>query len=207
MQFNYTVCIITMALVVIAGFFAWLNDDLFGNPPLTGDPPHSDIGFLNHGGMWGDFLLLSFVNGLLWSHLHLTAVLILPSLCVAFWLTLVAHKQWMRLYCRDEISGHMFKSPNFVPRLSEKHFDVAWKQNLTEAGWLRVVYMALQIAILIVYVFSSIPQSVVWTTSLLLTAHVILGTVQPGWYVSRKLWTKQNMVPPAICASLIWLIG
>lgn len=66
--------------------------------------------------------------------------------------------------------------------------------------------MAIQIAILVVYIFSSAPHGVIIpvSVSVLLTAHFIVGSVQPDWYVAKK-FTAGNTIPAAVLTAIIWI--
>jgi hypothetical protein len=47
---------------------------------------------------------------------------------------------------------------------------------------------------------------ILWISGLL-TAHVILGQVQPGWYLTGTIWNARTMVPTFTTVLLIWFVG
>ena len=64
------------------------------------------------------------------------------------------------------------------------------------------------LAIMFIYPISPLPAKVVVTVSILLTGHVMLGMVQPGWQHHKgKLLSWSNCGPALITIALIWGIA
>ncbi len=188
MQFDFYAFGFTLAFVAFSALVS-AGEDTFKNRQLTMD-------FLHHGGMHGDFFLLSIVNGLVSPYIK-TYGLLLWGLAISLIVTLAIHATWEGAMSKTNTTCHIFPS----------YQSGSWHKNMSEAGWLHVGYMTAQLAIIIVYIFSPMPEATVLTVSAILTVHVFLGTVQPGWYCSRKLWTAGNFAPPIICTTLIWSIA
>ncbi len=188
MKFSIAACVATIVFVAMQAFISFVEGTFAKNRWIT-------MGFINHGGMWGDLLLLPVVNGFLWPYLTIKGELLPISVmmfvnCV---ITVLIHWKWADWLRESETRGHMFNANSVT--------------SFTLAGWLHVFYMTIQLTLLMLYVLSVIPPQVVWIISSVLTAHVFLGTVQPGWYCTGKVWTMGNIIPPTVCTALIWLIG
>lgn len=190
MKFSIAAFAITICFVIAQGLVS-LAEGTFTNRRVT-------MGFVNHGGMWGDLFLLSVVNGLLWPH-FINLYIIIPGVIASYIITVFIHWQWEESFRWAGITCHMF--PGCIGYVNST------RTRVSRAGALHVIYMTLQITLLIMYIISPIPEATVLLASMLLTAHVFLGTVQPGWYCTRELWTRMNMVPPVICTVLIWLVA
>ncbi len=189
MQFNPAAFDATVALVVISGLMSVL-ERTFMSKLVTMD-------FLHHGGMWGDLLILSVVNGYIAPYLTRDATIIYCLSAVAVILTLVAHWAWVNGMREHHITGHMFPA----------HVHGMWYKDLSLSGWMHVVTMAFLLGMLLAYIVSPMPRDVVFLTSFLVNIHVVLGTVQPGWYCTGSIFTKGNLVPPAAAIVLIWAIA
>jgi hypothetical protein len=155
------------------------------------------IGFLNHGGMWGDLIILSTVNGLAFPYFLKSWILILSALLTALVVTILAHVQWAKWLRIEGTTGHMFPT----------HKTGEWYLDMSKAGWMHVFVMAALFAAMLMYSLSPLPVKAVVAVSFLLTAHGFLATMQPGWYCTGKLWTWRNVAPPLFATALIWSIA
>jgi hypothetical protein len=155
------------------------------------------MGFLNHGGMWGDLIIMSVATGLAFPYLLRSRGLALSSLVIAVLATIIAHVHWAASMRHDGTTGHMF------------HTCVSgtWYLDLSRAGWMHVIVMATLLTVALMYAVSPVPVKVVVAVSVLLTAHVCLAMMQPGWYCTGKLWTWLNFAPPLFATGLIWGIA
>jgi hypothetical protein len=111
--------------------------------------------------------------------------------------SIVAHVQWAKWSRSDGVTEHVFRT----------HQLGIWYRDITLAGWMHVFVMAALLAIVLLYAISPLPIRVVITVSILLTVHVLIGTMQPGWYCTGKLWTWKNFGPPLLSAVLILTIA
>jgi hypothetical protein len=166
----------------------------------TFSPQSVTLGFAKHGGMWGDLVILPVVNGLIVPYLlRLTAkralaASVLLTMATAF--TLCAHWYWAHAGKTQGITDFVFPSHNSV-----------WYNDLSASGYLHVIYMSLELALILIYLLIPLPPGrVLWITGLL-TLHLVFGQVQPAWYATHKIWTAGTMVPIISTVLLTWLTG
>jgi hypothetical protein len=156
--------------------------------------PGLDMGFANHGGMWGDLLLLPIVNGL-----------IVPWIAPGWWLagplvlgTVVscALHAWWHGGRRDDVRDHIWPS-----RRSGR-----WRGDLSGAGWCHVVFVAGEATLLLAYLPTPVPAAVVVTVSTIMSLHVPLGVLQPAWYgTGRVLAASGRLV--AVAVGTAWAVA
>ncbi len=159
------------------------------------------ISFANHGGMWGDLIILPVVNGLIVPYIpRLTGKRTITAcglLVCAIILTVFAHAQW----------AAMGKAQGTTDFVFPVHTSGAWYNDLSVSGYLHMVYMSLELTLMFAYAITSMPKRRVYWISGLLTVHVILGQVQPGWYLNGTIWNARTIVPTFTSVLLIWLVG
>ncbi len=189
MQFNHAAFDATVGLVLFSALLSILERTLISRL-VTMD-------FLHHGGMWGDFIILSVVNGYIVPHLTRNSAIVYSLSAVAVILTLITHWAWAKGMQAHHITGHMFPA----------HVHGVWYRDLSLSGWMHVVTMAFLLGILLVYIPSPMPRDVVFLTSTLVSIHSVLGTVQPGWYCSGSICTKANLLPPAVAIAITWAVA
>src|ERR1035441_3749016 len=188
MKFSFPAFVTTVLLVAASGVVSLL-EGTFTSKRVT-------MGFINHGGMWGDLIILSVMTGLVYPYFVRNRLVILSALFLALAVTILAHIQWANWSRNDGLTGHMFRS----------HETGIWYAEMSLAGWMHVIVMTVLLSVAFIYAVSSTPLNIVLTVSLLLTVHVFLGTVQPGWYCTGKLWTWRNFGPPLFATGLIWTV-
>lgn len=155
------------------------------------------IGFVEHGGMWGDLIIMAAVGGIVFPHLVKKWSFTLFSIAIALIITVVAHSEWAQMSQREGITGHIFPT----------HATGLWYHDISIAGWLHVAVMGGLSALIIMYVVSPVPRKIVLIVSILLTAQVFVGTVEPGWFCTGRLWTLKNFMVPMISTVLIWTVA
>lgn len=203
MHFSWLAFAIVVLLVLVSGMCAYADEQFFSQSeglrrkslrkfgPIT-------MGFINHGGMWGDLLLMSVVVGMVTPYVwdeHRTLRLILALLALG--ITILAHVLWAQYFRTAGITGHMW--PDHIFR--------SWWLDMSTSGYLHVAIMTWFLTTIFLYIAYPVSSATVWWVSGLLTVHVFLGTVQPGWYCTRKLWTWGNFAPPLVCTALIWVVA
>jgi hypothetical protein len=189
MKFSVAAFIIVVSLVVISGFASYREGTLM-NKKVT-------MGFLNHGGMWGDLILMSVVSGSIFPYFLWKRALIFFVAVSACAFSIIAHVKWARGFREEGITGHMFPA----------YKNGTWYKDISNAGWMHVGVMSLLLSGTFMYAASPIPEPVILLVSVLLTAHVFLGTLQPGWFCSGELWRWSTLVPPLFATGLIWIIA
>jgi hypothetical protein len=189
MKFSLAAFSVVVLAVVTSGAASFL-DGTFTSKRVT-------MGFLNHGGMWSDLIIMSVATGLAFPYLARSRIIALSSLVIALLVTMIAHVHWAASMRHDGTTGHMFHI----------YQTGTWYLDLSRAGWMHVLVMTMLLTVALMYAVSPVPVKIVVAMSLLLTVHVFLGMVQPAWYCTGKLWTWPNFAPPLLAAGLIWGIA
>jgi len=186
MKFSFAAFSATVLAVVMSGVVSSIERTLTSR--------RVTMGFLNHAGMWGDLIIMSIVAGLVLPYIVVNRVCIFSSLSIGIMATLIAHFLWAKWNRADNITGHMFPS----------HDTGRWYLDISAAGWMHFIVMAWLLSLMLMYVTSPMPTRGIVTVSILVTTHVVLATVQPGWYCTGRLWTWGNLGPPLFVAVLVW---
>lgn len=155
---------------------------------------------VNHGGMWSDALILPVVNALLIppppAAAHSALAIVLTGVGSVL-LTFKMHGQWY-VWLREQ--GH---TCHMWPR-----FDRGQYSDISLAGRLHVMFMAAELVILgLAFLLSPLPRPTLLWVAALLSVHITVGTIQPGWFVTGR-WIGKGTVP-VLGASLvaIWLVA
>jgi uncharacterized Tic20 family protein len=191
--FSLQTWIVSVVSVVICAVVSWMEGTLTA--------PYVTIGFLNHGGMLGDLIIMPLINGMIaprFPRLTARRALLLGALFVcALMLAIIAHQQWALIGRTAGITDHVF------PR----HGPDIWYHDLSVAGYLHVIYMSLELTLLLAYASVHMPRSTVVLVTGLLTIHVVVGQVQPAWYVTRAFPTARTMVPTMASVLVVWMVA
>jgi len=143
-----------------------------------------------HGGIWGDLLLFSVINAIVCNHLRLPALWVFAVIIgISLVATVVMHQTW---FTSQSMTSWVW--PNWPE-------SGCWR-GMSIAGRLHVYFMAAQITILLLFILSPAPASVIWATAILLTVFWPLGVIQPCWYITGK-WLD----PMAVLNSVIMVSG
>jgi hypothetical protein len=153
------------------------------------------MGFANHGGMWGDLVLLPIANAVIAPRLTfgrwIVGALILSSIA-SVWV----HHYWYRGHRMAHSAEHMWPS-----RRSGACFrDLSW------TGWLHVLYVIGQLTILVGFLLHPMPRSVVLVVAAVFTVHLFIGLLQPRWFVSGQIASlrQQPLLAPLLAA--LWAV-
>ena len=159
------------------------------------------MGFVNHGGMWGDLVILPIVAGQIipyvWRDRRLSRPVLAALLVLAAMITIGAHQQWQRMGEAMGTTDHVFPS----------HGATTWYRDMSLAGYLHVVYMSGVLALLIAYAAVPIPPSTTVLVSVFLTVHLIVGQLQPAWYLSGTIWEPSTIMATTIPVLAVWVVG
>ncbi len=116
----------------------------------------------------GGFIILPIFNAMIVSQLRLELWLYAIGCFVGILITLFLYWLWWKQ--GDENKGHVL------------YWDVKkaarWSGNVTTAGWLHFLYMAIEIMIMCVYIVSPMSRSVVLAVGGLFLIYVILVNIQ-----------------------------
>ena len=153
-----------------------------------------DIGFGTHGGMWSDALLLSALNAL-----------VVPWVGFGRWLF------WtLAVGAAGTVALHAWWHGGHGAGLREHMWPARptgrWYADLSWAGWCHVVYVAFEVALLVAYVATPMPASVVVAVSLLLTAHVPLGVLLPPWSAARRIY-REDVWQTTLAIVAVWAVA
>lgn len=188
MMFSIPAACSVAGVVVISGIAAGI-DGTFTSRTVR-------MGFASHWGMWSDLVLLPIVVGLILPVINPSPIAAGAACAAAGTITIVAHKIWADWFRAAAITGHLFR--NQSGRLM---------RDLSVAGWLHVAVMTGVLAVALLYAVTPCPWRVTWIVSVLLTVHVVVSAVQPGWHCTRVMWSRRNVLPPLSFAAAIWLLA
>lgn len=179
--------------MALAAYVSW-REGTFTSGSVT-------MGFMEHGGMWGDFIILPIVNGLIVPCIPRPTVKSCMAICglaaCAVIVTVFAHAQW-------DVMGRATATTDFVfPR----HSAGVWYGDMSLSGFLHLAYMSVELTLVLAYVIMPMPVRKVLLISGLLTVHLIVGQVQPGWYTTGTIWTARTIVPTLATVLLTWLVA
>ena len=189
MEWSWSVWGASVGAVVLSAAVAWLEGNWMRRSGLS-------MGFANHGGMWGDLVLLPIANALVVPQLTLGS-----WLPIAFALSAVAsvlvHVHWYRGHKAMHTAEHMWPAR----RRGVWHRDLSW------AGWLHVLYVAGELTLLAGFLTHAAPPLVVLIVCLVFTIHVPIGLLQPRWFVSGKLASLREQPLLVPCMSALWILS
>lgn len=154
------------------------------------------MGFLNHGGMWSDFLVLApacvYVSPFLKWSLRLVGL----ASGLAIILTWVVHEAWAKIFLSRSWSGHIFPDPRYGN----------WR-DISKSGWFHAVGMVAFLTIVLLSFFSGVPRQSALLFRLALTVHVLLACVLPDRFC-RSSWKAMEMyLIPLLIIVAIWTLG
>jgi hypothetical protein len=168
MEWSGSVWLASVAAVLVSGAVAAFEGHWRRRAGL-------DMGFADHGGMWGDLLLLPVANAVAVPWIEPGWWLMGP-LALATLGSLVLHV-WWHGGTPHGVRDHMW------PSRSSGH----WAADLSLAGWCHVVYVAGEFGVLLAWAWSPAPDAVVWVVTILLSLHAPLGVLQPAWFATGRL--------------------
>jgi hypothetical protein len=207
-DWSWPAWLISVAAVVLSGAIAWSERQWTKRPGLA-------MGFVNHGGMWSDLLLLSMANAVIVPHLTVGWWLA-PALLLAAAASLGVHRHWYHpassgvecpgsresaartAVAADSASGgdHMWPS----------HTQGVWWQDLSCAGWAHVVYVIGELTLLIGFLLHPAPAPVVLFVAAIFTIHVPIGLLQPRWFRTGHIATVQEQPLLAPLLLTLWAV-
>jgi hypothetical protein len=216
-EFSWTAWLISVAAVLVSALLAWMRGDLRKRPGL-------DMGFANHGGMWGDLVLLPVANGAIVPHLA-SGLWIAPSVALCLALSVWVHRHWYR-GDRDvdgrqlSVDSHLSTVDGSWSRVEGTHGAVhsrehmwpsrpfgSWWKDLSGAGWAHVAYVAGELTLLTGFLLFPMPNVVVGLVCAIFTLHMPLGLLQPRWFLSGEIASarKQPLLVPLL--GTLWVVG
>jgi hypothetical protein len=188
-EWSWTAWALSVAAVIASAAAAWFEGCLVRRPGL-------DMGFANHGGMWGDLIWLPIANAVIVPHLTWGRWAIAAA-AIATTASVWVHYYWYRGTKAAHSCEHMWPArPHGT-----------WRRDLSAAGWLHVFYVIGELTLLIGFLVHSIPPATVLTVAAIFTLHISIGLLQPRWFLSGQIasWRQQPLLLP--CLAALWLIS
>jgi hypothetical protein len=210
-EFSWTTWLISVVAVLVSALLAWMRGDLRRRLEL-------DMGFANHGGMWGDLVLLPVANAVIVPHLT-SGLWIAPAVALGSALSAWVHVHWYR--GERDVKGRPLDSARDSQSLaaagrsavhSREHMwpsrrRGSWWTDLSWAGWAHVAYVAGELALLTGFLLFPMPDAVVGVVCAIFTLHVPLGLLQPRWFLTGEIASprKQPLLLPLL--GTLWVVG
>lgn len=195
MEWSWTAWLISVAAVVVSALTAWLEGNWSERPGL-------DMGFVNHGGMWGDLLLVPVANAVIVPYLPVGPWTI-GAIGLATIASVSAHIHWYRGDQMTHSAEHMWPA-------REQN---SWWRNLSWAGWAHVIYVAGELSLVVGFLLHPMPSDVVLLVTAIFTIHVPIGVLQPRYFLTGHVTsdTERPLLLPLLLAlwtvSLVKIVG
>jgi hypothetical protein len=190
-EWSWPAWLVSVAAVVMSGAIAWAEGNWTRRPGLA-------MGFVNHGGMWGDLVLLSMANAAIVPHLTLgwwVAAALLVTTVASVWV----HRHWYGRGSAKVLDSAVADGGDHMwPSAARR----SWWRDLSWSGWAHVMYVIGELTLLIGFVLHALPDDVVMFVATIFTIHVPLGLLQPRWYRSGHIATvqEQPLLAPLLLA-------
>lgn len=187
MEWSWTAWTVTVAAVATSGVAAWAGGRWRAGPGL-------DLGFVNHGGMWGDAVLLPVANALVAPWIRPGWWLLGPVLLAGA--ASAALHAWWHGGTRDGFRDHLWPARPAA----------RWTKDLSWAGWCHVAFVTGQLALLLGYAAVAVPRPVVLAVTAVLTVHVPVGLLQPAWRATGRV-PRSNIQLLVAAMAAVWLVA
>lgn len=205
MEFSWTTWLISVAGVLISAALAWAQGNFTRHAGL-------DMGFVNHGGMWGDLVLLPIANAAIVPYLE-PGVWIIAAVALTPALSAWVHVHWYRgdrPSCSE--MGNSASAGLGRRRHSREHMwpsrpHGSWWRDLSWAGWAHLIYVAGELTVLIGFLLFAMPDEVVAIVWVIFTLHVPLGLLQPRWFLTGEIASlrQQPLLIPLLAT--LWIVA
>lgn len=189
MAFSWTAWLISVIAVVVSGAIAASEGNWRRRPGL-------EMGFVNHGGMWGDLVLLPIANAAIVPHIDVDIWLAL-AVAVCGVASAWVHIHWYRGQTVTHSREHMWPSrPHGV-----------WWRDLSWSGWAHVLYVIGELSVLVGFLIYAMPDEVIAVVAIIFTLHVPLGLLQPRWFLTGQIATprQQPLLLPLLAT--LWVVA
>ena len=182
------------------------------------------MGFVNHGGMWGDLVLLPMANAVIVPHLT-AGGWIAGATALSTVASLAVHKFWYRPFSGPLTQPTQAEAADVVRRDDDpsgvpgegaggegdhmwpSYARGTWAGDLSWSGWGHVAYVAGELTLLCGFLLHSIPPDVVIFVAAIFTVHIPIGLLQPRWYRTGHIATvsEQPLLAPLLLA--LWTMA
>jgi hypothetical protein len=201
MEFSWTTWVISVAAVVVSGLIARLEGNWRRRPGLG-------MGFVNHGGMWGDVLWLPLANSVIVPHLT-PGPWILVALAASAAASLAVHAFWYGrgrdAHCADDrlvALGDEQPGRRRGDHMWPARVDGVWWRDLSWSGWAHVVYVVAELTLLAGFATHAMPAAAIVLVAAVFTLHVPIGLLQPRYFLTGHIATasEQPLLLPLLAA-------
>lgn len=184
MEWSWITWWISVAAVIGCGLLAWLEGNWRQRPGLA-------MGFANHGGMWGDLLLLPIANAVIVPHL-ISGAWVGVAVALGTLVSLSVHAYWYRGDAVAHAGEHMWPSRRCG----------TWARDLSAAGWAHVIYVAAELTLLAGFLIHPVPANAALLVAMIFTVHVPIGLLQPRYFLTGRLASlrEQPLLAPLLLA-------
>lgn len=210
MEWSWGAWSVSVAAVVVSGAIAWAEGHWQRRPGLA-------MGFADHGGMWGDLVLLSMANAAIVPHLTVGPWLV-AALAASTAASLWVHKHWYTPRARElddastTIADHVEPGPPAArsrdggDHMWPRRAHGTWWRDLSWSGWAHVLYVVGELTLLAGFLVHDVPSDVVILTTAIFTIHVPIGLLQPRWFRTGHVATvrEQPLLAPLLVA--LWVV-
>ncbi len=186
MEWSWTTWIVSVVAVVVSGGIAWVE----GNWKLR---PGLGMGFVNHGGMWGDLVLLPIANAAIVPFLSFGPWIATAALAATI-ASVAVHIHWGGRGKGRRSGDHMWPS----------HDRGSWWSDLSWAGWAHVIYVIGELTLLLGFAVHAMPGSVVLLVAAIFTVHVPLGLLQPRHFLTGRVATLREQPLLGVLVMVLW---
>ena len=189
MEWSWAAWAVSVAAVIVSGAIAWREGSWTRREGL-------DLGFVNHGGMWGDLLWLPLANAVIVPHVQagfwLAGALVLSTLA-----SVLVHIHWYRGDKTTHSPEHLWPTRPLG----------SWWRDLSWAGWAHVGYVIGELSLLAGFLLHPMPAEVILFVTLIFTIHVPVGLLQPRYFMTGHIATasEQPLLLPLLLA--LWAVS
>lgn len=189
MEWSWAAWLVSVAAVGASGGIAWVE----GNWRLR---PGLGMGFANHGGMWGDLVLLPIANAAIVPFLSF-GPWIAPVALAATIASIAVHIHWGERGKGRRSGDHMWPG----------HDRGSWWSDLSWAGWAHVIYVAGELTVLGGFLLHDMPTGVILLVAAVFTIHLPIGLLQPRYFLSGHIATVREQPLLLSCVGLLGIVA
>ncbi len=196
MEFYWQAYFSTVALVCYEGLCA-ICEKTFSRK--QGRTPHIRLSFLWHWGVVvGDLIILPVFNGIVIPYLNFPiwgwSLFFLASLAITFY----CHKAWWPT--SEKALGFVY--PDWERSGRDKKL---WYRDMSLAGGIHFIFMTLQLVIIFGYIFTAMPDEIVWQVCTIFLIFILFGVIEPGVVEGWPLSKEKKLITLGTAIAL-WLI-
>ncbi|HEX8974654.1 MAG TPA: hypothetical protein VF817_04175 [Patescibacteria group bacterium] len=170
-SFVWQPAFVAIMVVIVEGICSWSKKTFWPNHK---GGPVIKLPFVYHGGVIvGDLIILPYLFGIWWQYFHVKVLDWAILLVVSVIITWIAHRAWWFM-CAEQ-PGFMY------PDRSESEGDEdLWYRDLPSSAWVHFVYMTGALMMIGAYIFTPMPEEIIYKTFWALIVFVPVAVIEPG---------------------------